>query len=108
METFLQAMGIFGGFPLEPVSDLNVYKENKMFNSDNGRGLTAADRRKIVSHNSSWNNVYGFEVSLLRIAWCCILNTIVWILILAIFFAVSYGNNYSGFEYLFPLNVSSR
>ena len=99
MSFFFKVMGIFGGFPLAPVSNGNIY---------HGRRYKRANRRKSIDDNNSWDNFYAFEVSNLRLIWCYILNTLFWVFILAVFFAISYGNDYSGLDYLFPLNVSSR
>ena len=108
MSFFFKVMCIFGGFPLAPVSNDNFYHETQIVNSYNNRRYKGSKRRKSIDDNNSWDNFYAFEVSSLRLAWCYILNTLFWVLILAIFFGISYGNNYSGLDYLFPLNASSR
>jgi hypothetical protein len=108
MSFFFKVMGIFGGFPLSPVSNSNFYHETEMVNSYNGRRYKGSKERKSIDDHSSWDNFYAFELSNFRLAWCYISNTLFWVFILAIFFAISYGNEYSGLDYLFPLNVSSR
>ena len=103
MTSFLQVLGIFGGFPLTPVSD----NDDRLHNSFRSRSLRSAARKKF-EHSNSWDDFFAFEVKKLKLVWCFISNSLLWILTLALFFSVSYGYDYSGLDYLFPLNVTSR
>ena len=108
MSAFLRVLSIFGGFPLTPVSDGNLYNERKLSSDYNGRRSPTSSSRNLIDDNNSWDNIYAFEVLTLRLIWCVISNALPWVLLLTTFFIISYGNDYSGIEYLFPLNVSSR
>ena len=103
MTSFLQVMGIFGGFALTPVSDVDEI----FYNSARSRSFGSAARKKF-EHANSWDDFYAFELKTLKLAWCYISNSLLWILTLALFFSISYGYDYSGLDYLFPLNVTSR
>ena len=107
MSGFFQGMGIFGGFPLIPISSSKMYNERQISSPYNERNLTGSSRRS-DKEDHSWENFYALEASTTKFMWCYVINTLLWIVILAIFFAISYGNDHSGLEYLFPLNVSSR
>ena len=106
MSGFFQGMGIFGGFPLTPISSSKIYAESPISSPYSERNLSGS--RKNDEDDHSWKDFYALEVSTTKFAWCYAINTLLWIVILAIFFAISYGNDHSGLEYLFPLNVSSR
>ena len=107
MSGFFQVMGIFGGFPLTPISSSKIYNESPISSSYTERHPTGSSRKNDKDDNS-WKDFYALEVSTSKFAWCYVINTLLWIVILAIFFAICYGHDYSGLEYLFPLNVSSR
>ena len=106
MSGFFQGMGIFGGFPLTPISSRKIYNESPISSSYAERNLTGP--RKNDEDDNSWKDFYALKVSTTKFVWCYSINTLLWIVTLAIFFAISYGNDHSGLEYLFPLNVSSR
>ena len=107
MSGFFQGMGIFGGFPLTPISSSKIYAESPI-SSPYTEGNPTGSSRRSGKEDHSWKDFYALEVSTTKFAWCYAINTLLWIVILAIFFAISYGNDYSGLDYLFPLNVSSR
>ena len=108
LASFLQFWGFFGGFPLSPISNRNMFNVRQLYSGYSGTPSTASPRRSSVKSDNSWDDFYALRVSNLRLAWCYISNTLLWIIILAVFVSLSYGNDYSGLDYLFPLNVSSR
>ena len=108
LASFLQVWGFFGGFPLSPISNRNMFNVRQLYSGYSGTPSTASPRRSSVKSDNSWDDFYALRVSNLRLAWCYISNTLLWIVILAVFVSLSYGNDYSGLDYLFPLNVSSR
>ena len=103
MTSFLQVIGIFGCFPLTPVSE----NDERLEHRSRHRSFGSAARRKF-EHENSWDDFFAFEVKNLKLVWCYVANTLVWILTLALFFSISYGYDYSGLDYLFPLNVTTR
>ena len=103
MTSFLQVFGILGGFPLTPVSD----NDERLHYSSKSHSLRSAAKKKF-EHENSWDDFFAFEVKSLKLAWCYISSSLLWILTLALFFSISYGYDYSGLDYLFPLNVTSR
>ena len=105
MLSFLRVLSIFGGFPLTPLSYGNLFNDTRLSNVYDDRHSTRASR---IDEKDPWDNFYAFEVQNLKLAWCYIWNTFLWLFLLLIFLAISYGNEYSGAEFLFPLNVTSR
>ena len=110
MLTFLRVLGISGGFPMAPLSSKILYDGNT-FVSDDKDGSTASFSGSNLTYyaaETSWRNYQIFEIRTPRLIWCNLANTLIWIIPLAIFLAISYGYEFSGTDYLFPLNATLR
>ena len=110
MLTFLRVLGISGGFPMTPLASRILYDGSKFVSDENDRYSSSFSNSKSTYYvaETSWDSYHTFEIRTPRLIWCYLVNTLIWIIPLVIFLAISYGCEFSGIDYLFPLNASLR
>ena len=110
MLTFLRVLGICGGFPMTSLPSRILHDGNRFVNNDQDGYSTSFSKSNLTYYvaEASWESSHTFEVRTSRLIWCYLANTLIWIIPLAIFLAISYGCEFSGIDYLFPLNASLR
>ena len=92
MLTFLRVLGISGGFPMTPLASRISYDGTKFVSDENDRYSSSFSNSKSTYYvaETSWDSYHTFEIRTPRLIWCYFVNTLIWIIPLVIFLAISY------------------